>query len=225
MPVTQETTLPAHTIQLGASGGVTYSPFQVTDVLSGSPSISYLASPAFTLRGSWAPLDRLELGFSSTGLGATFRAGARHRDEGVFSLGVSGFGVSNVDGFIVLPLVSAGWRHWFSNQASVLAWVGGGATLSKRYSFYSISGGGLFSVTFRELISINIGLSGKSWLGWALTSFTIGGGHGGLRALPLIQVHVTPVWSIDFTAEVTLYPVDSKVQTGQTYLAGFTATW
>ena len=53
---------------------------------------------------------------------------------------------------------------------------------------------------------------------------TFGSGLLGFRSFPLIRIHLSPVWTLDFDALVTvrLHP---QTQMAQQYLLGFSATW
>jgi hypothetical protein len=62
--------------------------------------------------------------------------------------------------------------------------------------------------------------------GWPTRSaaLTFGSGRLGLRTLPLVRVHLTPVWSIDLDVQVAVQ-LQPTVVTAQQYLLGFSATW
>ncbi len=219
-PRNQESTLVKGTLQLGLALGASYNPALILESGVYQFAGSYGVGVMGDLRLFWAPLDWLEI--APLHLGATFRIGQRHHHEGLFTIGVDGWGYSNIDGVVVEPELQASWRWWFASQTSLITWVEAKSRLDKRFpapGLVSVLGGVSVTHTVREVISFNIGVSGSSG-----ATLKLGGSHVGFRPLPLVQVHLTPAWSVDLDAAFTFY-FNTPGPITQTYLAGFTVTW
>lgn len=221
-PRAQESLLPAHTLSVGLSAGITAStPLGTTPGNVPFGSGSTLVDPAGSVSLDWSPLDWLQVSFLRPGL--SFLLGTRGHEEVVLSAGLEGWGYHQVEGLQFQPGVRAAWRHWFS-PATSLAVVGGwSAYLSFVGTGFAIDGGVLVTQRVGEVLSFNVALGANGWPGQGV-GLSLGSGRLGLRTFPLMRVHLTPVWSLDLDAQVRLQ-VQPFVATSQQVLMGFTAAW
>jgi hypothetical protein len=259
LPAVQQTILPAHTLSATATMGYRALP-HYTVVGGGITGDGFRTAVGVQATLAWAPLDWLELavgartsdvsdagGQGTVVPGVTVLAGTRRRNEVTLWGGLDGWALGlgcgaascphNPAGFS--PVAGVGFRHWFTGStslagmASVLIWLidTGAAKL------VSATGGVVLSHTFRDVVSLNIGLgttladsatgtvSASSAALIQVAGLTVGSGRLGFRTLPLLRVHVAPGWSLDLDAQVTLQFTPVGVTVLQQYLAGVTATW
>lgn len=221
-PPLQETLLAARTIALVANLGVAYSP-GVRFAADGTFQVEgYDVSPAVRLALSWAPFDWLELSFITPGV--NFMLGARRKNELLLSAGLDFFGYSSIESFVFVPAGGVAGRHWFSPRTSLAAVARVQARLSALATGpVTIRSGLLFSHTEAERVSFNVGVSGQGSPGGNF-ALVFGSARLGFRPLPLVQVHLSDGWNLDFDAEVTLQ-VQPNVVAAQRYMAGVSLVW
>ena len=210
-PAAQESTLPVHDVGVSFGLGVDY-----TRSSAGTDSTNGL----LRLNVAWSPLDWLEVSFFTPGLSVLL--GSRHGDEVVLSAGLDGLGYSSVEGVIYIPSVGAAYRHWFSGATS----LGVSARWSSRYSLNPpqprLTGSVFLTHTIGDVVSLNFAIGGTGWSD--LFGLTFGSVRPGVRSLPLVQVHLSAVWSIDLDARLTLW-LHPEVQTALQAVLGFSAIW
>ena len=209
-PAAQESNLPVHDVGVSFGLGVDYASSSSTDSRTG----------LLRLNVAWSPLDWLEVSFFTPGLSALL--GSRHGDEVVLSAGLDGLGYGSEEGVIYIPSVGAAYRHWFSGATS----LGVGARWSSQYSrsppVPKLTGSAFLTHTIRDVVSLNFAIGGTGWSD--LFGLTFGSVRAGFRSLPLVQVHLSPVWSIDLDARLTLW-LHPEAQTALQALLGFSAIW
>ena len=214
-PRAQESILPARDVGVSLALGVNY-----TSAFSSDGTYSALGT--LQLNVAWSPLDWLEISFLTPGV--SFLLGTRQRDEVIPSAGVDGFGYGSEEGLILVPSAGAAYRHWFSGATTT---VGAAAHwsvyLSKLRTQSSLSGSGFVTHTFRGVVSLNFALGLAGWPGDS-SALTLGSAYFGFRTLPLIRIHLSPVWSIDLDAQVSV-PLTPNKDAAQKYLLGFSAIW
>lgn len=212
-PGAQESILPAHDV--GVSFGLG---FELTPSGYGTT----ITNGVLRLNVAWAPLDWLEVSFLLPGVGVLL--GTRHADEVLLSAGLDGIGYGSVEGLIVVPSADAAYRHWFSSETS----LGASARWSSRYSQippqHQLTGSVFITHTFGKVVSLNFAVGGTRWWPSHWSGLILGSGRLGFRSLPLFRVHLSPGWTIDLDAQLTLW-LHPETRTEQQYLLGFTAIW
>jgi hypothetical protein len=142
----------------------------------------------------------------------TFLVGERQRNEGVFFLGLDSVGLRLFDpvqgSALVFSVRGAGvFRHWFSAETSLLTGVAATLTVDAGYLGAALSklvGEGHVGLTWtvKRRVSFNLAVTGmstpSSWGGVTIGSPRLGG-----RVMPLIDFHLSPVWSLGLDAQVT----------------------
>jgi len=80
-----------------------------------------------------------------------------------------------------------------------------------------------FTHTLQGLVSFNVTFGAVGWPS-DVFALTFGSGRLGLRYLPLVRFHLSPVWSLDLDARLSLR-LHPHTLVAQQYLVGFTAVW
>ncbi len=228
LPVSQETILPVHTLSVGTALGVEYKQMNTQAPVDGTfRDPGFALGLAGRLHFTWTPFERLEVSFLQPGISVML--GTRHEDEVLLSGGLDAWGVGTFGG-VITAAGKVACRHWFSPRTSLAA--------RARYQFtttvlapsnaitYNYSGldlGLFMSHTFAGLVSFNLGASAY---GWPTRNFGIRVGSGGLgfRGLPLVQVHLSPSWTLNFDAGVAI-AIQPRFGTSQQFLLGATYNW
>jgi len=226
-PAAEQSTVPLRAVSLGLAVGAEFRPEAWT--WDGSSAASPIVSPTTTyglLQPSiaWSPLEWLEISFMSPGVTALL--GRRNQDEFLLSGGIVGLGYSSVEGWIVVPAAGAAYRHWFSGATSVGVTAGWSGQYSQDSPVLQVTGGVFFTQTVGRVVSFNLGVAGGGWSSQPF-ELDVGSAALGMRRLPLIRFHLSPVWSIDLDAQLLLrfrqQPWGTLV--GERVLLGFTAIW
>lgn len=210
-PAAEQSILPLHQVGVSLGLGVELTP-------SSSATDTY---GLLRLNVAWSPLDWLEVSFLLPG--ASVLLGSRNEDEIVLSAGLDGIGYSSVQGLILVPSAGAAYRHWFSATTSLGATARWASEYSQSPARPVLAGSVFVTHTFGQLVSLNLAIGGAGWPSDS-SGLTFGSTRLGVRSLPLVRVHLSPVWSIDLDAQLTfrLQPTSGTVQQ---YLLGFSAIW
>ncbi len=189
VPRTQESILPAHTISFAVRGGVSSTVWSDTG-LEGS------------LRAAWSPVDWLEVGFLAPSV--TFMVGQRHRDEALLFVGLDSFGLRLLDprpGRVLIDRLmfsaraSGAWRHWFSSEVSLVTSLAALGVVEYGISAQAVGEAQVaVTCTARRWVSLNLAVTGSSTLA-PYGALTIGSPRIGGRVMPLIDFHLSPIWS------------------------------
>jgi hypothetical protein len=208
-PAAQQSILPVHDVGVTFALGIEI------------PASSSAANGVLRLNVAWSPLDWLEISFLLPGVSVLL--GTRNGDEVVLSAGVDGIGYGSLEGFIIVPSVGAAYRHWFSGATSLGVTVRWASEYSKSPAQQELGGTAFITHTFGQAISLNFAIGGAGWpsdSSW----LTFGSPRVGVRSLPLLRLHLSPVWSIDVDARLALR-LQPTGATSQQYLLGFSAIW
>ena len=211
-PAAQQSILPLHDVGVSFGLGL-----QLT------PGIG-ISDPSGLLRlnVAWSPLDWLEISFLLPG--ASVLLGTRNEDEVVLSTGLDSIGYGSVEGLVLVPSVGAAYRHWFSGATSLGVTARWASQYSRDLPPEPKIGGTVFvTQTFAQVVSFNLAIGGVGWPS-DFFSLTLGSAFLGVRGLPLVRVHLSPVWSIDLDAQLT-FRLQPSFTTAQQYLLGFSAIW
>lgn len=174
--------------------------------------------------------------------GLSYRFGQRGDHEVVLTAGASqlGLGYSSIEHFLVSTTLRLGVddRLWLGANTSLLGgvdvhsdgrWSG---LVASTFPHWSVTARLGVSHTFRDLVTVNVGASFSERLvtNWRWSSLCLGEGLAtlslgsplrlGLRPLPLLQVHVSPSFSVDGWVSVD-YDFD-RARSSQAFLVGFT---
>jgi hypothetical protein len=149
--------------------------------------------------------------------------GTRDRDEVVLSAGLDGIGYGSVEGLIVIPSISAGYRHWFSGATSFGVTGSWRGEYSKLAPVLEVAGSAFLTHTIGGVVSFNLALGASGWPSQPF-ALTLGSARLGTRSLALFRVHLSPVWSFDLDARLILR-LHPDTLVAQQYLVGFTAIW
>jgi hypothetical protein len=209
-PAAQQSILPLHAVGFSFGLGVEFKP-------SGSDD----ANGLLNLNVAWSPLDWLEISFLLPG--ASVLLGTRNEDEVVLSAGLDGIGYGSVEGFIFVPSVGAAYRHWFSAASSLGVTARWASQYSKAAAQPELAGSVFVTHTFGQVVSINLAIGGAGWPSDS-SGLTFGSARLGVRSLPLIRVQLSPVWSIDLDARLTLR-LQPSTATAEQVVLGFSAIW
>lgn len=213
-PASQESILPKHQVGVGLGLGLEILP----DGWNGNAART---NGLLDLMVAWAPLDWLEISFLMPGVSVLL--GSRQHDEVVLSGGILGVGYGSIEGFIVVPTVGVGYRHWFSGATS----LGLGANWHGEYSkvdpVLELSGNVFLTHTIGGVVSFNLSVGAAGWPSDPF-ALTFGSGRLGTRNLPLFRVHLSEVWSFDLDARLILR-LSPQTLAAQQYIVGFTAIW
>lgn len=220
-PRAQQTTLPANTWGVGLDLGVSYDPIPALDfgtIHYGSGIAADLAGRIFV---AYSPTDWLELAILNPG--ATVRLGRPNDRELAFFGGLAQWGYGSVSGWVIRPMAGALGRWWFTANTSLVAGAQYGRLLGLGAASHELEGKVFLTHTIRNLVSFNLGIDSFGVPGHSL-GLALGSGRLGFRSLPLLQLHLTPTWTLDFDARVAMW-LQPTVSTAQQYLVGATATW
>jgi hypothetical protein len=209
VPAIEESILPAHTLSVAARGGFHF-------LTAGSLGLQG------SLRASWAPADWVEIGFFAPSV--TFLVGQRHANEVILFAGFDSLGVgfeNNKAALVFSARVAGLWRHWFSGELSLLA--GLAVVARSDASTGQLLGNASVGVTWtlRKRVSLNLAVGGVATLR-PFGGVTIGSPVIGGRVLPLVDVHLTPNWSLGFDFQLTARP--NSLSSARTFLS-LAATW
>ena len=179
------------------------------------------ANGLLRLSVAWSPLDWLEISFLLPG--ASVLLGTRNEDEVLLSTGLDGIGYGSVEGLILVPSVGAAYRHWFSGATSLGVTARWASEYSRAPPQPKLGGSVFVTQTFAQVVSLNLAVGAVGWPS-DFFSLSLGSALLGFRGLPLVRVHLSPVWSIDLDAQLT-FRLHPTFTTAQQYLLGFSAIW
>jgi len=224
-PAAQQSTVPMHDVGMGLAVGFEHRPegwrngAGLEAVVHQSVTLGLLQPTV-----AWSPLEWLEISFLAPGLTALL--GSRNHDEVLLNAGVTGLAYDSQLGWTVVPAAGAAYRHWFSWATSVGVTAGWSGQYSQLSPVLEVSGSVFFTQTVGRLVSFNVGVAGAGWPSQPF-ELALGSPTLGLRRLPLVRFHLSPVWSIDLDARLLIRFQGQPWGTllGEQALLGFTAIW
>jgi hypothetical protein len=200
--------LAAHTMAAGVSAGLA----------SASGTLPFSARLFF----AWSPIERLEVSFLMPGV--TLQLGPAQEAETLLSAGLEAVGFSNEEPLIVRSGVAVGHRRWFGSDTAVYAGARFSNLISSSRVAGAITGSVVLSHTFSKRVTVNFGVSAAGWPGvfGGFAGFSVGSTLVGVRTLPLVQVHLTPRWTLVLDSQVTGFGVAGF---SQRHLMGAAFQW
>jgi hypothetical protein len=191
VPAFEATTLPTHAVGVSVHGGAW---------------VGSTSAPTGALRLAWAALDWLELTLVTPG--ASVLLGTRGEHEVLLFAGLEGVSWSTLQGFVLVAGAAAAYRHWFTPQLSGLVDVGLDVLAPFTHTTLVAPEADVAVTWSTGRFSVNLGASAASLSTQGVT-VGLGSPRLGNRVLPLLQVQLTPSWSVGLDALVHRLPTNA----------------